>query len=232
MGEVKSPATLSAGMLRNPRPYLVNGNVIFVFPVGVEGFRRSGQAQLGLHHYIGDNSVDGVTVHFEEGRIELRGTFPGITAKDAMIDCINILRIPPPDPGLTLYAPGLFIHEQYVLPETWDFNHEPDDRSHSIDYTISLVRIGEGGNVKDPKGTPPPPNPQQRTTPKGKPARSITTKDSLRTFQTIAKKVYGDASKWQKLVGLNKTLVSKHKPPIPNHTLPTFRWPIGTKIHY
>lgn len=230
----------SPGNLYHARPYIVSGSNIFVFPVGVEGFTRSGQAQLGLHHYIGGNAVDGVTVHYEEARIELTGTFPGITAQDAMVDCIGLLRSQPPDPGLVLYAPGVFEREQYCLPENWNFTHDPDDRTHSISYTISLVRIGEGRAVADPHGKPAPKNPTIKVRPKGKPARIFTVKDGVRTFRAIAKKVYGNQNKWHQLVELNRgelanwqrsTAINKAHG-LPTFQLPTFRWPVGTKFRY
>lgn len=235
-GSVSAPGKHSAGQLRHARPYLVSGNKIFIFPVGVEGFTRSGQSQLGLHHYIGGNAVDGVTIHFEEARIELTGMFPGISAQDAMVECINILRSQPREPGLVLYAPGVFEREQYVLPETWNFTHPEDDRTHSISYTISLVRIGEGGTAKDKKGIPPTPNPTTRKIkPRGKPSRIFTAKDGARTFRAISKIVYGNQNRWDRLVSLNQGQLNnwkKNHPAIPNHQLPTFRWPIGTKFRF
>ena len=75
-GTINAPGKATPGNLRHARPYLVNGSKLYPFPTGVEGFERSGQATLGLHHYIGDNTVDGVTIHYEEARITLSGTFP------------------------------------------------------------------------------------------------------------------------------------------------------------
>lgn len=240
-GSVVAPGQHSAGQLRHARPYLVSDQAFFVFPVGVEGFTRSGQATLGLHHYIGGNTVEGVTIHFEEARIELSGTFPGITAQDNMVECINILRSQPASPGLVLYAPGVFEREQYILPESWNFTHDPADRSHSIDYTITLVRIGEGTKVPDKAGTPPPPNPSiTKRKPKGKPARIFIVKDNVRTLRAVAKAVYGDQSKWNKIVQLNQGQLASWQRGqgmnvangLPSYQLPTYRWPIGTKFSY
>lgn len=71
-GYVRSPTKTDAGDLMHVRPFLYNGSMLFIFPVGVEEFRASGDAQLGLYHYIGDNAVDGVVVHAEEGRLHLQ----------------------------------------------------------------------------------------------------------------------------------------------------------------
>lgn len=236
-GQIK----ISAGMLAHARPYILAGDQLFVFPIGVEGFRRSGAATLGLHKYLGDNAVDGITTHFEEARISLEGTFPGLTAQPSMIDCINVLRAQHPIRGLSLFCPGVFNMEQYVLAENWEFSHEPDDRTHSIAYTISFVRLGEGGQADDPAGTPPPAQPgQDNGVSKGKPANVFTVADNARTLKAIAQKVYGDANKWAKLVDLNAGQLADWQRGnamnalynLPTYQLPTYRWPIGTKFRY
>jgi hypothetical protein len=237
-GTINAPGRHTPGNLRHARPYLVNGSKFFPFPTPIEGFRRSGQAQLGLRHFIGDNTVDGVTMHYEEGRITLSGTFPGTTSRQNMVECINILRSHTRERGLVLYAPGVFEREQYVLPENWDFSHEEDDRTHSISYTITFVRIGEGKGVKDPTGTPPPRNPKVKTNPKGKPQKYYTTREGVRTLRAIAWVVYKDANKWKHIVDLNRVELASwtssttkpSKQPQGGFALPFFRFDIGTKF--
>lgn len=222
--------------LRFNRPRLINGDTVFVFPVGVEGFRRSATSLLGLHRYIGDNTTDGVTINREEARIELSGTFPGITAQDNMVACFNILRSIPPKNGLVLVAPGVFEREQYVLPESWDFTHDRDDRSHSIDYVISLVRIDEGKKVPDVNAQTPKKTPANtKTKTKGKAQNTWTVKEGQRTFNQIAKRVYGDAKGSATLIDKNRAYITKWNkshPVIPEHSLPTFHWPVGTVFRY
>jgi hypothetical protein len=82
----------SAGQLAHARPSISNGSKLYVFPVGPEGFQEQGQATLGLHQYIGDNESDGITVHYDESRITLTGTFPGLTSQNNMFACRNMLR--------------------------------------------------------------------------------------------------------------------------------------------
>jgi hypothetical protein len=240
-GSVRAPGKHSAGMLANARPYLVAGNSIFVFPVGVEGFNRAGTATIGSHKYLGDNAIDGVTTHYEEARITLRGTFPGLTAQQTMVDCINVLRAQTPDHGLILYAEGVFGREQYVLAETWEFDHAEDDRTHSIEYTITFIRIGEGRKITDSRSAVPPPNPTVGTTTKGKPTRIFTAKDGAQTLRAIAAIVYsGDSSKWTQLVDLNAGQLADWQRGnalnamygLPTYQLPTFRFPIGTQFRY
>lgn len=236
-GTVTGPGRHSAGGLRHARPYLANGSRIFVWPVGVEGFRRTGTATIGKHRYIGANAIDGHTIHYEEANIELSGAFPGVTAQDNMVDCISMLRSKTQARGLILFAPGVFEREQYVLPEDWEFDHAEDDRTHSITYRVTFSRIGEGTAVKDPHGTPPPPNPSiVRVKPKGKPSRIYVIKDGVRTLRAVANEVYGNQNRWDQIVTLNegqlrywnKTIGQE----VPSHQLPTFRWPIGTQFRY
>jgi hypothetical protein len=234
-GRVISPGRHSPGQLAHARPYISNGSDFFVFPVGTEGFTAEGSATLGLHHYIGDNAVDGVAMHYEEGRITLTGTFPGLTSRDNMIDCRNMLRSIPLALGLILWAPGVFEREQFVLPESWNFTHAEDDRSHSIQYTITLVRLGDRTNVANPMGTPPPPQPAAKANPKGKPSRIFIVKSGAQTLQAIARAVYGSANNWQQLVVLNQSQLNAWKAShanIPSFQLPTFRWPLGTQFRY
>jgi hypothetical protein len=229
-GSVISPGKHRAGNLGHARPYLVNGAKMFVFPVGTEGFRRSGQAALGLHRYLAGKDVDGRTMHYEEARIELTGTFPGITSQQKMVDAIHVLTATAPESGMVLYVPGVFEREQFVLAETWDFNHAADDRTHSIDFSITFVRLGFGKILNDPRGTAPPPQPQKKTAPRGKASRVFTIKDGARTFQSIASIVYHNSGMWVRLADMNQTLVRQAH--LGQHQIPNHRWPIGTKVHY
>lgn len=239
-GGVSGPGNHTPGQLRHARPYLVSGQRIFVFPVGVEGFTRTGQATLALHRPIGGRRAKGMAIHYEEARITLSGTFPGTLSIDTMNDCLTILTNPSPDPGLRLYAPGVFEHVQFLLPETWNFEHADDDRSHSIGYNISFVLIGEGKDVNDPKGDPPAKNPGYSTTRYGKPKRTFVVADGARTLRAVAAFVYHDASKWQKLVDLNRgelaifmrSMELNKAQHLPSYQLPTYRWPIGTRFRY
>lgn len=225
----------SAGQWANARPYISNGNDIFVWPVGAEGFSDAGQATLGLHKYIGAKDVDGIVIHAEESRITLTGTFPGLTSVANRIDLRNLLRQTPKGPGLILWIPGIYEQEQYVLAESWNFDHAADDRSHSIDYSVTFVRIGTKKQVSDPTGTIPPPQPGQHTTPGGSAHRIFTVKANVRTLRAIAKVVYKNPHAWTRLVTLNNGQINrwKHKhPKLPMHEIPTHRWPLGTKFHY
>jgi len=237
-GTVSAPGRHTPGQLRHARPYLANGRKLFVFPTPVEGFSRSGQAQLGLRHYIGDWKADGVTIHYEEGRITLNGLFPGQTSQQNMVECLMMLRSKHKGRGLVLYAPGLFNREQYILPENWDFTHDEEDRTHSIHYSITFVKIGEGKKVADPLSMPPYYRPVTRKSkPKGKAARTYTVKAGARTLRTIAAKpsVYGDPKKWTQLLALNRARIESIQEKgttIGSYKLPNYRLPVGFQLRY
>src|SRR5215831_1686231 len=238
-GSIYGPNNATAGNMRHPRCYITttDGKTLFGFPAGIEGFSRTGQAQLGLHHVIGGKIVRGQTTHYEEGRLSMNGIFPGTSSALKMQACLQILTTNQRN-GLRLYMPGLLSNWLYVLPESWDFNHDPDDRTHSIAYTLSFVIIGVGGHVEDPHGLPPDPNPAVKTIPKGKAHHVFTVKAGVQTFRQIAYKVYKDANLWTRLVPLNQKRVNAFFKARPgestpaNYELPTHRWPVGSKIVY
>lgn len=238
-GRVRGAGDHSAGQLRHARPYIVSGNRIFVFPVGVEGFRREGQANITTHRYLNEVAVDAHVFHREEAHIELSGTFPGIHAQQQMIECISILRSKPPV-HLVLYAPGVFENQQYVVAEDWNFTHVEEDRTHSIAYTIRFLRTGEGSAVKDKPGTPAPANPSSVRKPKGKPTRLFTVASGAQTLRLIASVVYHNADAWQRLVTLNQDQIANFQRSnilnqvndLPAYSLPTYRWPVGTRFRY
>lgn len=235
-GKITAPGRGSPGNLRHRRPHLVSGAKIFVFPVGLEGFEVSGTALLGIHHYFSDNVVDVRTLHREEGRITLTGTFPGHTAFQNYVDCRDLLMSVPPDKGMILYAEGAFGREAFVVPENWRFGHDPGQQSdESIDYSITLVRTGSGKPLPDPTGTPPPPNPTGKQTPKA-PPRTFAVRAGARTFKQIAAVVYGNPDRWTQLVDLNRNELNQlnefQQTAIPPFMLPVHIWPIGTKFRY
>lgn len=215
--------------LYHKRPSLQSGDKVYVWPVGVEGLRQTGTATLAIHHYFADDDADVQIIHKDESRIEMSGTLPGITSVDSMAALRLVIRDDTPDPGKILYLPGIFERVQYVVVENYDFNHAPDDRSHSFDYTITFVRTGAGKRIRDPHGRPAPPNPTTKTKQRGARAtRFVTIKAGERTFRQVAAKVYGNQAKWNHLLDLNLKLVKG----IAFHNLPNYRWPLGTPIYY
>lgn len=241
-GQIKNRSLYTSGNMRHARPFLASGSKIFVFPIGVEGFVRSGQAGLSIHKYINDNVADVHVFHREEGRIELTGTFPGITAQDVMTQCLQLLTSAPAEPGFILNAPGVFDNVQYVIPESWNFTHQAGDNTHSIDYQISLLRTGTGKKVKDPHGEAAPPNPAVTVhkPPKGASQNKYVVASGVQTFRQIAAIFYKDADKWQRLIPLNQRLYGEFQRSLALnkqyhlklYSLPTFRWEIGTVIYY
>lgn len=241
LGTIVNPDNYSAGNLRHARPFICNGLDIFVFPGGTEGFTASGEAELGIHKYIGDNAADAVVIHKEEGRIEMTGTFAGNRSVANMVALRDLLMGQSFDPGLILVIPGVFPKEQFVAAERWEFTHADDDRSHSIGYTLTFLRVGVSHRAPDPHGTAPKPNPTTKIVTKKKPTnkagqgggggggKMITAAaDGAQTFRQISALVYGDVDQWQRLVAQNLEIVDG----IAAYQIPTLRLPIGTLVAY
>lgn len=213
--------------LFHKRPSIQSGNNVFVFPGGVEGFRQNGQALLARHYYIGDDDVDIQVIHLDEAHFELSGVFAGISSVDNMRELKSVIVSPTPDRGKILYLPGLFERIQYVNVENYDFQHDPDDRTHSISYTITFVRTGLGKLIKDPHGKPPIPNPGVKNKNKGKSHRQVKTQHGRQTLRQIAQFAYHNSNLWTRVLNLNEAKVHKLAPGVPRHALPTHRFPIG-----
>ena len=216
--------------LFHKRPSISSGANVFVWPGGVEGFRSSGQALLGKHYFIGDDDVDVQVIHLDEARFEMSGVFAGKTSVDNMRELKALLASPSPDRGKILYVPGIFERIQYVNCENYDFQHDPDDRTHSISYQIIFIKTGIGKLIKDPHGKPPIPNPKVKKKNKGKSHRKVTVQQGRQTLRQIAKFAYGNANLWTRVLELNETRVKKLAPNVPRHALPNHRFPLGTKF--
>ena len=220
--------------LYQARPTLTSGNKTFRWPIGIEGLRRSGTASLGIHRYLGENSVDVQVLHKDEARIEMTGMFPGISGVDYMNELIDIVMSDTPEAGKILTLPGVFPDKQFVVVENYDFNHEGDDQTHTFNYTITFVRIETGSRQKEVHGKPPPPQPGVTVNNRGTPGRIHVIRDGARTLKAVAKLKYGNASDWKKLLNANRAMLriyqTKHN--LPAHALPTHRFPVGTKIRF
>jgi hypothetical protein len=236
----KDPAArISYERHRFPLPKITGGGKTFVWPVGIEGFTRSGNATLGIHKYLGANHVDVHQVHLDEAHIEMTGTFPGLTSTKNMRDLTEVLVA---KGSKQLFLPGVFTAIQAVYCETYNFIHTEDDRTHSVAYTVSFVRTTTSGTV-DSKSTaqhqtlsdiPGPP----RTIVGGRPDRMAKTTDGMSTFRAVSDHVYDDADKWNSLIALNQENFSEYNKdrgvpePIPGYQLVIGRLELGSRIRF
>lgn len=212
------------------RPYLsLPGVGKFVWPVGTEGFGISGQADLAIHKYLGDNDIEVEIVHFDERRIEMSGTFPGHSATWYMRDLIAVMTAKS-NKQKVLGLPGLFPRTQLVDVENYNFSHDPEDRTRSVSYQITFVRSGAGRPVPRSDLDDPLENPIEDNPPKGDPIHIFRVRAGFRTLRNISAKVYGDPRKWRKLWNLNK--VKLRKLGFTLHSIQHKRLPLGTKIRY
>lgn len=213
------------------RPYLrIPGGARFTFPVGTEGFRYTGNAALGIHKYIGDDDIEVNVVYRDEPRITLSGTFPGRQGPAFMRQLLPILEARTPKAGKILFLPFIFPRLQYVAAENWEFSHDAEDRTRNVGYTITFLKVGVGSVIQIPGPDEPEPNPVE---PKP-PPRYVTVKDGQRTLRGLAKKVYKDSKRWNRIYNLNKAKLDKFfkKNKVPRHKYPTRLLPRGMKLRY
>lgn len=230
------------GGLKFARPWIMAGGLKFTWPVGTEGFRVSGTALLALHRYIGANTADAHVIHFNEGRIEISGTLPGLTSPGNMVSLQDVCMA---RNKKQLSLPGILPKVQFVVIENYDFSHDEGDRTSSITYSIVMVRTGNTGSSKAATGvsattlsasqsvSSAPTTPQRAPTSQS--SRTFSVTQGVDTFRAVADRVYGDVNLWTKLVDLNRTKLIDNNPKLKNVTtyqLPYYRWPVGTKIAY
>lgn len=227
--------------LRYARPRLTSGTKEFIWPVGTEAFRHSGQAVLGIRRYIGDNAADVHVIHKDEAHIELSGVFPGLKSVDAMIALKDVITSQTPERGKILTLPGIFEEVKYVAVESYEFNHDEDDRTHSISYSIQFIVMGTGNDIGNRKAATPAPQPGVSTRPgetakrpASSPNRTVTSTQTMNTLPLMSKHVYGTPDKWPQIVELNaayfQTVMAGGL--TPHHLLPFSVFGPGTKLKY
>lgn len=222
-----------------PLPKITGAGLTFVWPVGIETFSRTGAATLGIHKYLGRHYVDVHIVHLDEARIELEGTFPGLTSTKNMRDLIEVLVAPG---AKQLYLPGVFTAIQTVFAVDYDFRHPSDDMTHSINYRVSFVRTTTGAKLSSKSTALHDVSSENPGAPKniiaGEPDRSVHTTDGMSTFRAVADHVYQDADKWNNLLKLNKDQFSTYNAdvginePMNPFKLAISRLPLGTRVRY
>ena len=231
-------AMVPLAQLRFAPPSIRSANNVFTWPFGTEGFRRFGSATLGIHKYLGAGNVAVQVVHLDEAHIELTGTFPGLTSTAFMEQLLAVITA---DGSKDLFVPGVFSRIQRVFTADYDFSHGADERTSSIDYTISFVRTTVGStvpsNTKDGQAvtsTRNIPN-SPRTTAAASVAQSsnqYVISAGSQSLREIAAIVYGSQDEWVKLIDLNKAVIDNYNPDagILSFQLATARLPAGTVI--
>jgi hypothetical protein len=233
---------VAQGSLKFAPPWIAAGGLKFTWPFGAEGFRIYGGSLNAVHRYIGGNTPDANVIHFHEGRIEMTGTFPGLTSP-AMIGKLQDIATSR-SKRKTFALPGVLAKVQYVIVDTYDFGHPVDDRTSSIDYSLTLLRVGNtGGGSGSGGGSSALEAVQGLSGAVGAPERASSSKSDrtfsvvqgVDTFRAVADRVYGDVNQWPFLVELNRNTLVNNNPDLANvsaYQLPYYRWPIGTKIAY
>jgi len=205
----------------------------FIWPIGTEGFEVSGQANLGIHKYIGELDIDANVIYLDEPRIVMSDSFPGHTAAGLMRELQTVLRQKAPEDMKILYLPLIFPRLQFVTVESYNFSHDGNDRTRSIAYTVSFLKVGIGRKKIPGQPDPPDENPIPEP-PNPTPPRYFRVKDGHRTLRKISAKVYKNPDRWKRLYKLNEKKINKWKKEhnVPQHKLPTARLPLGMKLLY
>lgn len=225
------------------RPSLTSGTVRFVWPGGIEGFELRGTAELGVHKYIAVGDIDAEVIFPNESRVTMTGTFPGHTGVGNMRALERVILAQSGDAGKRLWLPYIFPEEQMVHVTDWNFNHEADDRTRSIGYSLSFIVVGKGAkrspnDLDDPTanptfGTIPPPAGAGK--PKGTGHRYVTTDSTHRTLRSLAAKVYKDPNKWRVLLDKNTRMFSRYLSGEPGMTMQKLAYhalPLGMSLEY
>lgn len=233
-GRTTDPAKYVIERSRFQRPTLaIPGGPSFEWPNGVEGIHVQGQVGNARHKYIGDNAEVVKVMHRDARTIELSGQFNGITASQNVNDLMNVISADSPRGYWVLTLPSgvLPTKEQFVNVETYDFQHEWDDRTDSWNYSVMLIRIGVGRKLKKKKIIASPTNPtNKKAKPKGTPTRVFTVHAGGRTLRAAAKLVYGNPDRWREIY--NKNITALGKLGIPMNVIPTKNLPLGMKLKY
>lgn len=221
------------GRYAQPKFECPGGTPSFIWPGGTEGVHISGSASIAEHRYIGDNKLIVDVTHRDARRISLSGMFSGSTAAHNVGQLLDVITAVQPRTGKLLTVPGVFVKVQKVAVESYDFEHQEDDRTDSFTYTINFIEFGVGAKVPkltevisrislNPKGTAAPE--------KGKTQRVFIVHSGARTLRAVAKLVYGDANRWQDIYHKNgKVLNSLNASPA---KLPTTILTLGLKLKY
>jgi hypothetical protein len=203
----------------------------FVWPLGTEGFRYSGSSEYGIHKYIGDDEIEVNVIHRDEPHFELNGIFPGNTAPANMRALVAVIRADTTDNGKILHLPYILPTQQWVAVTDYSFSHEEGDRTKTIAYTISFLRMRAGKKQgTGPPNTDPGANPTSGNDTRGDDVSVFVVKEGFRTLRAIAKKVYGSVEEWTKLFNKNeKKLKDKG---ITRSEAATHQLPLGMKITF
>ena len=205
----------------------------YEWPVGVEGITVSGNPGLAVHNYLGDNAPVVQIIHRDARRFEMTGIMPGDTGTENMRGLLTVIETVAPLGYWILAMPtSVFLKEQQVVIENYNFAHPEEDETGSWNYTISFIRTGIGAKRKPPKTTGSPVNPigSTKKPPKGKSNRTFTTKSGGNTLRAVAKLMYGNAERWREIYNKNKKVLNSLNVPLAQ--LQYKRLPYGLKLNY
>lgn len=215
------------------RPWLASpGGSAFVWPIGVEGFTFTSNAQAGIHHYIGDNDVDVQLVYPDELHIVLTGSFYGRTSVQNMLALRAVILQKSSEAGKILALPGIESQILYVSTINHQFNHDQTDHTRSVSYSIEFIKVGTGGGLKTPPLQLPSANPLVKSAPRGKSQSRTVVKQGKQTLRSISSKLYGDFSSASVLKLMQKNTETFSDQNLPLYKAVNQMIPPGTKLNF
>lgn len=215
----EDPAKYVVNRTKFQRPTLrvAPNGLEFEWPLGLQGFRISGQIGVAQHLYLGDNAPVVQIVHRDSRTFEMSGEFLGATGAQNSRDLMEVVTAVAPQGYWILRLPaGIFPKEQMVVISGYDFDHPQEERMDSFTYTLSMIRTGVGAAIPgstnietDNVSGNTPTGPSRGTT-----NQTFTTRDGADTLRLIANIVYGNPNQWQLVYQKNKTYLDSLKYPL------------------
>ena len=197
---------------KRPRLSVPGTSQGFVWPMPIDGFQVNGNSEVQRHKGLGRLKVDWTQTHRDEQIISMTGQFPGKTAAQHMRRLMAVIRAKTPPDGKELYLPVLFgNHPLLVVVDDYSFTRFQGDRGSSINYSISVLRVGVSPDKEEsvslasygtPSGVVIPSNRRSQSN-KGKRNRISTTPPN-HTLKRIALRYYKDGNKWIRVLNNNR----------------------------
>jgi hypothetical protein len=220
-----------------PKPYLaVPGGARFTWPVGVEGFEITEDAEVASHKYLGGLDLDVDVTHRGEKTITLSGTFPGWSSTDHMKALQAAFVAPQPANGKALSLPFIFPTAIFVVCISLRHAHDESDRTQDIQYSLTMKKIGSSAALSDrglaSSGGSSGPDAGSNVSPSDQGAQSwMITNSALNTLRKVvtATQVGSDVT-WETIYNIPENKAYFDSKNIPSMSVPDYQIPPGTKI--
>jgi hypothetical protein len=221
-GNPNDPAWYTIQPGRNfMRPWLaIRNGAAFQWPLGLEGFTLTLDPTLGIHKYIGGNTVSVSVIHAGEEHFSMSGNFPGNSAPSLVAALRDVVYKGSPGEGKLLWLPEIVTYVQRVQVIHFEAARDQESRGRDMTYTIEFARMGVAALKFSPRPIAPTPQP----------TRTVKVDAKHNTLRKIAAWKLGRSDKWRTVYNANTKWFTSHHVPLAK--IPDYRLPLGTTIHY